>query len=96
MKNARGCGGSTTQRLRNAGIRIIPISIPSLFDETKLNEVYYSIWGDVASDKWWLASFWERDRVGVRPSEIEAWVQVYWKDKKAAYGGKGNLSSLVF
>ena len=32
----------------------------------------------------------------VRPSELEAWVQVYREDKMAAYGGDGNLSSLVF
>ena len=33
-------------------MRIIHISIPSLFIETtvKLNEMYYFIWGDIASD----------------------------------------------
>ena len=31
----------------------------------------------------------------VRPSELEAWEQVYRKDKMAAYGGEGNLISLV-
>ena len=31
----------------------------------------------------------------VRPSGLEAGEQVYRKDKMAAYGGEGNLSSLV-
>ena len=30
------------------------------------------------------------------PSELKAWEQVYRKDKMAAYGCEGNLSSLVF
>ena len=31
----------------------------------------------------------------VRLSGLEAWEQVYRKDKMAAYGREGNLSSLV-